>query len=166
MIITLFADASFDATRKIGTWAAWAKCDGATMRAGGVFKTPIDNSTTAELGAIANGLHLAIAEFDPSAGALVVIESDNITALALASGDTQIVKPKTVRRMGRQIHAMRDSIAAIVGARRLRVRTKHVRGHRGVGDPRSAVNTWCDRMCHQHLTSARRRNEREKAHDA
>lgn len=147
MIVTLFTDASFDPRYNIATWAAWAKTDRQTERAAGAFRTPVSGVNAAELGAIANGLHMVVMRLRPEPLSTVLIESDSMHALGIVRGMQY--------RMQSDEITFRAFIMRFSQQYGLILRTKHVKGHRGNRDARAAVNSWCNRRCYAELRRLR-----------
>jgi hypothetical protein len=144
-IVTLFTDASHAYRRQIGVWAAWAKCDGRTIRRSGTCKEPMTQTDTVELAAIGNGLFCVKQEFDPPKNSLIIVQSDSMNALGFISR-------KAARRD--QDKRIIDHILKLEADNGWRLDLRHVKAHRGTIDPRSAVNTWCDTECRRQMRIA------------
>lgn len=143
--VTLFTDASWHMATGIGVWAMWAKSDGETLRYSGKLRERVPQIGTAELAAIANGLHCIRSGFNIEDPFDVLAQSDSLEAISAIANDSHkriddnnIVRhiKEFVRTNGWQLH------------------TRHVKGHNGYMDPRSAVNTWCDRECRRRMGEA------------
>ncbi len=148
MIITIFTDASYCDRYKIGTYAIWAKYQGYTLRYSGVFKNRLSCNNYAEAAALANGVHLSIKHFDPPGRTKIIAQTDSIIAIEALSG--------RALKAGKYADAYNRINEAVI-ARSLRIEYRHVKGHRGRSDRRSAVNTWCHKQCIRLL-----REERDK----
>ena len=158
-IITIFSDASLRGHRS--GWAAWAKCDGRTMRISAGITWPVRNIAEAETVALSMAILKAVEEFKPSPGAVIVAQSDSCDALgALRWASSKIAAsahpvlvakgtdaipgmPKTLT--GERAAFAQRAIKAVLEAKVL-IYVKHVRAHTGKADPRSSVNEWCDRQ--------------------
>ncbi len=148
-LITLFTDAGFCPDRRIGVWAAWAKCDGRTMRVSGVLRGPVPNSTIAELRALVNGVHCVLGQIGPVPGAKIIAQSDSQIAITVFQGTGYTRASKRVL-----VDAERERMRAMT-AGRVVIEYRHVSAHKGTATPRNAVNTWCDLECRRHLKAAR-----------
>jgi len=135
--LTVFTDASFDHTTRAYGWAAWMKFDTTTERIHGAGYT--ETSTQAEYLALQNAIAF-LCRHPACLGRVVVLQSDCVGAIGKA-------EPLLER--------LREYGAA--GAY-----FKHVKGHSGTDNRRSAVNTWCDRMARQEMRAQRREHHREQ----
>jgi hypothetical protein len=157
-IITIFSDASLRGNRS--GWAAWAKCDGRTMRISAGITWPVSNIAEAETVALTMAILKAVEEFKPSPGTVIVAQSDSCDALGalrwasnfaasappvlVAKGTDAIPGvPKTLN--GERAAFAQRAIKVALDAKVL-IYVKHVRAHTGKADPRSSVNEWCDRQ--------------------
>lgn len=147
MNFTLFTDASYDHDMKIGTWAAWVKCDAGVATEQGIFKGQLTSSNAAELGAVANGIAVIIKRFKPEPGSTILIESDSQHALSVVRGPTPTLKADGAK-MNRWLRGMERQYGLVL-------RVRHVQGHSKALDKRTSVNVWCDRACHAELQRAR-----------
>jgi ribonuclease HI len=154
MLITLFTDASVSGCRMFGAWAAWAKLNGMTMRASGVFKESPRDSTHAEMMAITNGLYSVVGYFGCGSEHTILIQTDSLGAIAgLSGGVPTKVKGRPRHRASRQI-ALR--FLRIVSGTRVAIRFKHVKAHcHSDAGPRHAVNNWCDNEAKRLMREAR-----------
>jgi hypothetical protein len=100
------------------------------MRVGRVFKDRMRTSTEGELKAMVNGLHQAIRHFDPAEGLLVVAQTDCAYTARTLRGEKS--------NYGHIVQEWKR----LASGRGLKVRLRHVKGHQGYHDPRSAVNEW------------------------
>ena len=76
-VVTINTDASYDPIKKVGGWGCWIKSDFFTIKEGGKFRLPINDSNEAEIKALINGFDLLKkqqVEFK-----VVVINCDNKT---------------------------------------------------------------------------------------
>lgn len=141
-LITLFTDASWCPNTRVAGWAAWAKCNGGTMRQSGAMKSLVESSELAEVMAAANGLHQVVRHFGPTPGTTVLVQLDCLGAMrALESGEKwpQVVHEWERLRIGSE----------------LRLKYRHVKAHQGGKTPRSWVNGWADREAKAHMRVAR-----------
>lgn len=150
-ILTLFTDAGQCPDTKAGSYAAWAKFNGRTMRKSGILKGDCIRSDVAEVRALANGIYLALKCFSPPPGSVIVAQCDCETALRGMMGLAYTKKPKKHEDVCEAI-AMAQKMIQDAG---VSVRYKHVKGHQGTLDKRSAVNSWCDEQCTFFLRRAR-----------
>ena len=142
MLITLFTDASFSQTHHRATYAAWAKSDGLTHRHSGSIKRPVQNSTEAELYAIANGLAFTKLCFSPPAQSRIIVQTDCQVAISI------LQKGKT------RSPASQEAVNYILTYFKTNAYIsdfRHVYGHKGTETKRNAVNTWCDTECRRQM---------------
>ena len=117
--VTMICDASHCPYTNATGWAVWIKhgSPAKTERLSGSTRTK--DSTKAERYALLKGSLYLIENVDLQ-DAIVIVQSD--CRGALGKVDVGLFKQRGARH----------------------VKLKWVRGHQGVKDPRSAVNTWCD----------------------
>lgn len=137
-LVTMFTDASWNSKHRRGTWAMWAKLNGHTIRYSGIIKSPMPQSGTAELSAIANGLFVVKSRFDPCPDSLIIVQTDSaesIAALQIGSHNR------------RQDLELVQYINKMIMDNGWRLDVRHVKAHKGTATRRNAVNTWCDKEC-------------------
>jgi ribonuclease HI len=134
---TVFADASFDHDTGIFGWAAWVKSgnDPSPVRLHGSGYTA--TSSMAEYEALVHVVDVLCAN-DAVHGKIVVLQSDSTAAIGRAGGLLQRLQN--------------------AGAHNAYF--KHVKGHSGTGNPRSAVNDWCDRVARREMRARRKEHYR------
>lgn len=174
MLITLFSDASMCEKHRVGGWAAWLKCDRHRypFRAGAPFSVRVNDTAMAESMAVVNALAAALKVGFIEAEDVVLVQTDNNSVMGVLEGTVRRRMSKTTRlRKGlsrsqaKAILKERNSEIEIVSAmflglverHGLVIRWRHVKGHRGNIDRRSAVNTYCDKQARIHMRSARSR---------
>lgn len=174
MLITLFSDASMCEKQRVGGWAAWLKSGRAygAHRIGAPFAVRVNDTAMAESMAVVNALSMALRDGFIHPEDTVLVQTDNDSVMSVLTGQARRRMSKTVRlRKGLSrsqakaiIRERNAEIAAVAHAFRscierygLEIRWRHVKGHRGNTDRRSAVNTYCDKMAKQHMRSARGR---------
>lgn len=172
MLVTLFSDASVCQERKIGGWAAWLKADRGTLKGGAAFGVKVFDSTMGEAMAVVNGLSVGIANGVIQEGDTVLVQTDNDAVMGVLEGTVRrSLKKEMKRRKGRskseverhvarrnhEIDLVAHAFSRIVENSSIMIRWRHVKGHRGLEDRRSAVNTFCDRTARAQMRSARRR---------
>lgn len=170
MLITLFSDASICPDTGCVGWASWAKCDRGTVRAEGILKRQTIDSAVAEAMAAVNGLAMAIRKGLVKDNDSVLIQTDNNSVMDVLQGTVR----RYIRRAERKNQTMSeqellqevlrrneeiDEIAytyrQMVEGYNLTVRWKHCKGHRGLEDKRSAVNSHCDQRAKERMKEAR-----------
>jgi ribonuclease HI len=156
LLITLFTDAGFCPDRKIGTWAAWAKCNGVTSMVSGALRGNVEGSDIAEMRALVNGVCAVLARIKPPRGSRIIAQTDCQSAINAMLG-TGYKKKQAKHRVRHATDEMRKRLTAAG----VQIKYRHVPGHLGMATPRNAVNTWCDRECTRLLRQARA--ELEKA---
>jgi len=174
VLITLFSDASMCERRNVGGWAAWLRCDRHRYpyRTGGAFAVRVNDTAMAESMAVVNALASAIREGFIEAEDVVLIQTDNNSVMGVLEGTVVRRMSKAVRerkgltrnqakRVVRDRNAEIGMVSAMflsyVARHSLTVRWRHVKGHRGTVDRRSAVNTYCDEQARIHMRAARGR---------
>jgi ribonuclease HI len=168
--VTLIADASFDPRTKAAGWAGWAKTAGRdSIIYAGAFKIAPICSAEAELFAIVNVMHIAVAEGLIEHGSEVLVQSDCADALAVI----RKIVPSAIDRKHRdgvpvpvrrrklpspQSDRAAATIARLVDEMGLSLAVRHVRGHKeGPG------RQWVNRQCDMAARRAMRAQKREKA---
>lgn len=170
MNVTLFSDASLCSHTGKGGWAAWLKSDEGTVRGGGSFHHLTIDTGVAEAMAAVNGVHLGLRQGLIRRGCRLLIQTDNNSVWQIL--ENQIRRKVTARSLRRENadaaalerdvdhrNMLIDLVVAkftdLVARYELEVRWRHVKGHRGKTDPRSAVNTYCDQTARAHMELAR-----------
>lgn len=172
MLVTLFSDASMCPNSRIGGWAAWLKSDRGSLRGGGMFRVIVGDTCMAEAMAVVNGLTVGLSQGVIRPGDAVLVQTDNDAVMGVLEGRVRrSLTLELKRRRGRsrsqieryvdnrneEIRIVAGTFSAILRDNRIIVRWRHVKGHRGTQDRRSAVNTFCDRTAKGHMRIARKR---------
>lgn len=170
MNVTLFSDASLCSHTGKGGWAAWLKSDEGTVRGGGSFRHLTIDTGVAEAMAAVNGIHLGLRQGLIRRDCRLLIQTDNNSVWQILENQ---VRRKVTERALRRENADRAAIERDVDHRNmlidlvvarfkdlverygLEVRWRHVKGHRGKEDRRSAVNSYCDQIARAHMELAR-----------
>lgn len=177
MNVTLFSDASLCSHTGKGGWAAWIKSDTGTISGGGPFRHETIDTGVAEAMAAVNGLHLGLRNGIVRRGSRVLIQTDNNSVWHILEG--RIERKVTLRALSRKgadpvaialdVDRRNALIAMVVSNFRsmterydLEVRWRHVKGHQGREDARSAVNTICDGIAREHMEKARGAKRRSR----
>lgn len=170
MNVTLFSDASLCSHTGKGGWAAWLKSDEGTVRGGGSFHHLTVDTGVAEAMAAVNGIHLGLRQGLIRRGCRLLVQTDNNSVWQIL--ENQIRRKVTARSLRRDnadpaaierdvdhrnmlIDLVVAKFADLVSRYELEVRWRHVKGHRGRTDPRSAVNTYCDQIARANMELAR-----------
>lgn len=157
MLVTLFTDAGLCPETHSSSWAAWCKSERGVSRSGGITKTKMPNSNAAESAAAVNGVYHAIASGIARRGDTILIQTDNSNVQNFLTMPIKShYKAKAERRQ------MQEVFASIRSKHEIIVRFRHVKGHNGTKDKRSAINTWCDKVCTFFLKMARHEAMPEK----
>lgn len=190
---TIITDASVSVRYGVGGWAAWVKTDlhPAASTFSGIFGIPTASSHKSELMAISNGIAAAIKHDLLDEIDLVMIQSDNIGALALIaqhiprviindapSGGQPIListtrTPRPLRRPEpgapfRNDHitaAVIDRITEFVETYDIDLEVRHVKGHaqnKPGSTGRNIVNAWCDKEARRQRIVAERQTMKRK----
>jgi ribonuclease HI len=170
MNVTLFSDASLCSHTGKGGWAAWLKSDEGTITGGGAFRHLTIDTGIAEAMAAVNGIHLGLRQGLIRPGCRVLIQTDNNSVWHILENQIRRkVTARALRKEGADVAALERDIdhrnmlidlvvakfSQLVERYRLEVRWRHVKGHRGKEDARSAVNTLCDKTAREHMERAR-----------
>lgn len=175
MLITLFSDASMCEKRKVGGWAAWLRCDRRRYphRTGAPFTVRVNDTAMAESMAVVNALASGIAQGFVEPEDVVLIQTDNNSVMGVLEGTvirrmskavrkrkglTQAQAKRIVRERNAEIGMVSAMFLSYVARHSLTIRWRHVKGHRGNIDRRSAVNTYCDQQARAHMRTARGRS--------
>ncbi len=144
--ITIFADASYCNKTKAAGIAVWGRNATEFLRFSQAISFPVYSNTEAETIAMCTGVIMALETLSPDGGDRLSIQSDcihAINALRDNKGSTEVEKHFCTKAA----NAMRDYNVTPT--------FKHVKGHSGAGNPRSAVNDFCDRNARMRLQEAR-----------
>lgn len=171
MLISLFSDASMCHQKQVGGWAAWLKSDRGSMRLGAPFSVKVADTTIAEAMAVVNALSCGLRDGIILSGDVVLVQTDNNSVMGVLLGTS----PRKITRESRRRRKMswsdlrRDvaernleigeisaAFSRLTSSRSVTVRWRHVKGHMGNIDPRSAVNSYCDKIARDHMRAARR----------
>lgn len=151
LIVTIFTDASFDTRTNSAGWAAWIKCNGDTTRLVRPFKTVIENSTQAEIGAAANAICFTIAALNLGLADRIILQTDCATVLHALdfkhSFKTQ--KHYFVRACREAIEKKFETFG------RPAIEIRHVKAHQGKTNARAAVNDWADKAARKQMQQVR-----------
>lgn len=143
MLVTMFTDASLINQTKSGGWAMWAKSERGTIWNSGPLQGKVDSSNEAEIKAIANGLYYLCNTHIIERGDTVLVTADNNHALRC------VLPPRGVFMRAPEIRAA-EMIDSLVADHDLTLRTRHVKAHSGVHEPRLWVHNNCDRHARKH----------------
>jgi ribonuclease HI len=172
MLITLFSDASLCHQSRVGGWAAWLKSDRGAMRLGAPFAVKVSDTSLAEAMAVVNALSCGIRDGLILEQDVVLVQTDNNAVMTILDGTARRRATPTAKRRRKlswselrndvrerngEIEAIAAVYARLVASRALVIRWRHVKGHRGTIDARSAVNTYCDKVAKDHMRTARKR---------
>jgi len=148
--ITIFSDASHCHETKAAGIAIWARDADKFFRRSKALTFPVDGPTTAECIALGTAILSVIEEFDHQPGDQLSIQSDCLAALDLFAGSHR-KKPWPAMEADLKARVLKS-----VSCSGLSLHPKHVKGHRGNVNSRSAVNTWCDVNARKAMRKARR----------
>ena len=149
--ITIFADASFDHVTKAAGISMWARDAVNFYRASKALTFPVDAASQAEAIALGTAITVALRVFTHEPGDRLSIQSDCLHALDLFASTPARKKPWPGVEA-----AMRANVLEAIRESGLSLYPKHVKGHSGNGNPRSAVNDWCDRKARSEMHKARK----------
>lgn len=150
MLVTLFTDAGLCPETKSASWASWCKSEKGVARSGGILKDGYACSTAAESAAAINGIYHCLSSRVASSGDTILVQTDNNGVEGFLNGSA-----RGYRKHAAQRKVLQDAYQNIILKHNLIIRFRHVRGHQGAKDKRSAVNTYCDNVCSFFLAWAR-----------
>lgn len=149
--ITLFADASFCQNTKAAGIAIWARDADKYCRRSKALTFAVDSASQAEGIALGTAILFVLREFSYQPGDRLSIQSDCLSALDLFAEN-----PKRKKPLPGCEAALRSRVLQEVQRAGVTLCPKHVKGHEGTKDARSAVNTWCDEQARSRMREARR----------
>lgn len=171
MLVTLFSDASICPDTGCVGWAGWSKCDRGTSRNEGVLRRLTVDSTVAEAMAAVNTIVMARQAGLIEHEDVCLLQTDCNTVMEVLMGRAR----RGIRRMDRdrvdissehlhteilrrndEIDEIARTYGAIVTELNLTVIWRHCKGHRGLEDRRSAINSYCDVRARERMKEARR----------
>ncbi len=146
MLISVFADASYDDATKTGGWGAWVKCARGKKEASGAFKVAVPSNLVAEMLAAANAIWLALKLAET--GDHLLVQSDCMAVIDLFN----LAKPHGGKQeLQRRIKAVVETWCKEAG---VTFSFRHVKGHTS-GATRHWVNNFCDENARRHMRKAR-----------
>jgi hypothetical protein len=148
--ITLFADASFCPDTKAAGIAIWARDAYNHRRRSKALTFAVDNAAQAEGIALGTAILFVLREFSYQPGDRISIQSDCLAALDLFAET-----PKRKKPLPGCEAALRSRVLQEVQRAGVTLCPKHVKGHEGTKNARSAVNTWCDEQARSRMREAR-----------
>lgn len=170
--VTIFADASWCSRTKAGGFGCWIKGDGEAITRGGPLKAS-RSSDVAECQALANALAVAHQRGVLSWGDTVVLQSDCTSALSAilhvvpgavdmpAKGGLDVPPRRPGSVVSPEVQEVMEFIAWIVTLSGVKLWTRHVKGHSGLGTGRHYVNDLCDRLARKGMEEVRKRERQE-----
>lgn len=151
MQVTILTDASWcPETRATGYgyWIASAR----GKRPGGNVMQPAQNSSHAEMMAIANSLHVAVNAGLVEPGDEVLIQTDSIDAIAGLKGER--LKYETFTP---EMGLVRQFVIQFIEKNRLTLEYRHVKGHSNRPESRFKANNHCDERAKGFMRKERKR---------
>ena len=140
------------------------------MRYGSHFNCRITDISIAEALAVINGIHSGLRDQVILPGDEILIQTDNDSVMTILNGEAKRrVKGSTklrrniswrklrkeVGEKNAQIRSAHIKFTSFIEDHNLTIRWRHVKGHEGMKDRRSAVNTICDHIARDHMIIAR-----------
>jgi ribonuclease HI len=146
MLVSVFADASFDPETRAGGFGYWSKSLRGQHSGGGPFKSLARNSGIAEMMACLNALHMTFVHLIAWPGDTILIQTDCTAAIAA-------FERKRILQEDERIIV--DGLVALLQIKNATVRWKHVKGHTNGEQPRLWVNNQCDHLAKMGMREAR-----------
>ncbi len=149
---TIFADASFCLSNKVGGWGSWCKSDRGTATSGGEILF-VGDSGLAELIAVSKGIFAAVQVGVLAAGDHVVIKTDCERVVRMFGSRSPVMKPyeETIVR----------DIVEFMFVNDISMSVQHVKGHsNSKAAPKFWVNNRCDKVAKTYMQQARNHRAR------
>lgn len=155
------------------------KCDRGAIRTGDFFRNSINDITIAEAMAVVNGLVAGLKIGLVQKHDILLIQTDNNGVMSVLDGTAvrkitpavrrrRKVSWKVLRREARyhnaEIQLVASTFKELSERYALTIRWRHVKGHSGTKDKRSAVNSFCDDIARNHMRAARKKRIFPRAH--
>ena len=160
MLVTVFADASHCPETKAAGYGCFVKSSRISHDDrdyfSGPIKTKVEDNVCAEMMACVNGVFHAIKSGKLRSGDHVLLQCDCISALRILTENSQC---NTKSKREAVIH-----LKMLMRIHNFTLGFRHVKGHSGIQDARSAVNRQCDKLAREHMQAMRQkfRNEKNK----
>jgi ribonuclease HI len=132
-VITINSDASFSHKLQKGGWACWVSYNGGRIQKAGTFKSPVRNSTDAEIKAVCNAFYYVEKILKDKDIKMVIVNCDN------QSVRTVITKREIINSCTESSKALIDYVHKYEC-----VIAKFIKGHQSAYNSRQYVNNWCD----------------------
>lgn len=146
MRVTIISDASVCPKQHVGGYGFWAVSNRGSHAGDGVFKGAVIASDEAEMKAVVNALHSALAVGIAAAGDQVLIQTDSQTAVLGFQRRCHIGKNKLP--IVNAFDALREKY-------RLQVEFRHVKGHTGRDEARFSAQRRSDQRARKAMRKAR-----------
>jgi ribonuclease HI len=146
MLVSVFADASFDPETRAGGFGCWSKSLRGRHSGGAPFKSLARNNVVAEMMACLNAAHLAFVHLIAYPGDTILIQTDCTPAIAAFEGRRILQEDEQV---------IVDGLRTLLQIKSATVRWKHVKAHTNGDQPRLWVNNHCDHLAKQGMREAR-----------
>lgn len=147
MRVTLYCDASFDHTVRIGGWGVWLRSDAGRVVRGGPAPDYCARSYEAELAAIYAGAWLAVRTWPQTR--LVLVRSDCDQALRIMDGRSA---PRSDHAAALRLHARLKKLRREHG---VRLRARWVKGHQRGNETDAWLNRRVDEIARDNMRRAR-----------
>jgi ribonuclease HI len=146
MLVSVFADASFDPESRAGGFGYWSKSLRGRHTSGGPFKTLARNSGTAEMMAVLNAVHLTFVHQVAFPGDTILVQTDCQSAIQAFEGSRVLAPDEKI---------IVEGLKTLLSIKVATVRFKHVKGHTNGEQPRLWVNNQCDHLAKMGMREAR-----------
>ncbi|MDP9155328.1 MAG: hypothetical protein M3O74_13870 [Pseudomonadota bacterium] len=146
MLVSVFADASYDHETRAGGFGCWSKSERGRHSGGGPFKSLARNSGIAEMMACLNAVHLAFVHKVAFPGDSILVQSDCTSAIIAFEGGRPLSPDEKL---------IVDGLNTLLQVKGSTVRWKHVKAHTRGDQPRLWVNNHCDALAKQGMREAR-----------
>lgn len=171
MNVTIYSDASICNKTLAGGWAGWIKSDRGTLKADNILKNKINDTSIAEAMAAINTLIYAIKNDAIQNGDKVILTTDNDGVMDILEGKASrkftfkkarkkkisIWKfSKNINNANKYIKEISSDYKKYVKKYNLIIKWAHVKSHTNKNDPRSYINSNCDKRAKLNMKKARK----------
>lgn len=147
MLITIIADASYCPDTGVAGYGYWIASERGKKQGSGPMKGLCVDNIVAEMQAVVNALHAALANDLVLNLDCVLIQTDCQSAINSFNKHPSAVS-KEHRECLIRLNTMRDRF-------KLQIKFRHVKGHCTIKEPRYAANNLCDRLARKAMREAR-----------
>ncbi|KAA1053893.1 hypothetical protein [Azospirillum argentinense] len=146
-LVTVFAEAAFDAAHKLGAWSVYARDGSKKVQKRGVWDKHIHTRDHASVEALSRGIHLAVEEFGLTRGDMIVAQSASEHAVDVLAGH------KTLRDNRKDEAAALADVKTMLVVKGVILAAKHVHDPGGDITKRDRASTLAEHHAQRALTA-------------